>query len=522
MTADPRRIAPTAVAAALAIVYVIVSPPSLDLAAHLFRAELFRQEGFGLWNNWWYAGHNVVGYSVLFPAVSAALSPQLAGAIAATLTATGFELLAYRHFGPNAWLGALVFGAATAVNLYTGRLAFAFGALPAMAAVLALDRERTALASGLGFLTAISSPVAALFAALAGVAHAIGRYMERRELRRMLPGVSLAIAALLPVGLLAVAFPEGGSEPFAYSTLWPIPLLAIGLLLAARHRSRSLQVGIVLYTLGTIVAYFLTTPVGSNAARLGTFMAAPLAALLLWPRRAIVLALVAAPLLYVEFHDPVRDLSAASRYLSAATAYYQPLLRFLERQSGPPFRVEIPFTGFHWEAYVVARRFPIPRGWERQLDIEYNTLFYNGTLSPATYEAWLHQNAVRFVAVPDTPLDYGGASEGALIARGQPYLRLVMRTVHWRMYSVADPSPIVQGAATLRAIGPNSLTMQATRAGSAYIRVHFSPYWALGEGTGCVSPAGDFTRLQVSRPGPVKLVISFSLGRIGARTPRCR
>ena len=64
-----RRLAPTLVAATFAAAYVIISPPSVDLAAHLFRAQLFRVEGFGIWNNWWYSGHEIVGYSVLFPAV---------------------------------------------------------------------------------------------------------------------------------------------------------------------------------------------------------------------------------------------------------------------------------------------------------------------------------------------------------------------------------------------------------------------------------------------------------------------
>src|SRR6201992_3197702 len=77
------RLAPVIVAAALAAGYVIVSPPTQDLAAHLFRAQLFRQQGFGLWNNDWYGGHHILGYSVLFPAVSALLTPPLAAALAA-------------------------------------------------------------------------------------------------------------------------------------------------------------------------------------------------------------------------------------------------------------------------------------------------------------------------------------------------------------------------------------------------------------------------------------------------------
>ena len=155
-------------AGVLALVYVIASPPSLDLPAHLLRAKLFGVEGLGVWDNWWYAGHDVPGYSVLFPPLAWLLTPQVAAAIACTATATAFEAIAYRAFGEDAWLGALWFGAAAATNLYTGRLSFAFGLLPAVLAVLALQRGRPVTAALLAFLSALASPVAALFAALAG------------------------------------------------------------------------------------------------------------------------------------------------------------------------------------------------------------------------------------------------------------------------------------------------------------------------------------------------------------------
>jgi hypothetical protein len=79
----------------------------------------------------------------------------------------------------------------------------------------------------------------------------------------------------------------------------------------------------------------------------------------------------------------------------------------------------------------------------------------------------------------------------------------------------------VSGAAVLTALGANSVAMYAQRSGSALIRVHYSPYWALGEGEGCVVQAGQFTGVRLRRPGPVKLVISFALGRIEASSPRC-
>ncbi len=518
---DPRRAAPTVVAAVLALVYVLVSPPSLDLAAHLFRAQLFRMEGFGFWNNWWYSGHDTPGYSVLFPPVSAALSPQLAAALAAVGTAALFEMLAYRHFGSDSWLGATMFAAATATNLFTGRLAFAFGALPAIAAVVALDRNRPKTAAGLAVLSGLCSPVAALFAAVAGAADAAGGYIEQRRPGAAARGIAMAVAALAPVGLLAIVFPEGGYEPFALGTLLPIPVIAIGFLIALPKDAYRLRAGVVIYTLGTLLAYALHTPVGSNAARFGTFVAAPIAALLLWPRRALLLAIVALPLLYFEWHDPIRDLTTAASDPTAQSGYYTPLLDFLERQPGPPFRVEIPFTQFHWEAYVVASRFPSARGWERQLDIKDNAIFYNGRLTPASYEAWLHYNAVRFVATSDAPLDYAGKAEQALIDRGLPYLELERQTAHWRIYEVKDATPIVQGAATLTKMNSDSFTLQAHRAGTALIRVHYTPYWALSGAPGCVRPAGDLTQITVRRPGLVRLVTSFALDRIGSRSPRC-
>jgi len=211
----------------LASAYVIISPSSVDLAAHLFRAAMFKQQGFAVWNTYWYSGNAVLGYSVLFPAVSATLTPQLAAALATTGTAAVFTVLARRHFGERGWVGAVLFGAATAADLYSGRLAFAFGALPALAAILALDSEQPSLACALAMLSALCSPVAALFAALVAAGYALGgviatrraaaadsavqdtaRRVARRALRVAWPGLAVIVAALAPVLIVAWMFPQ--------------------------------------------------------------------------------------------------------------------------------------------------------------------------------------------------------------------------------------------------------------------------------------------------------------------------
>ena len=97
----------------------------------------------------------------------------------------------------------------------------------------------------------------------------------------------------------------------------------------------------------------------------------------------------------------------------------------------------------------------------------------------------------------------------------------MFRSAHWRVYAVADPTPIAQGPASLQHLGPNSLTLNASRPGTVLLRVRFTPYWALGRGSGCVVDNGGFTELRLRSAGLVRLVTRFSLGRIGATSPRC-
>ncbi|HEY1712011.1 MAG TPA: hypothetical protein VGG07_03860 [Solirubrobacteraceae bacterium] len=519
-----RDLAPAGVAAVLAAVYVIVSPPTHDLAAHLFRAQLFAQQGFGLWNNDWYGGHHILGYSVLFPALSALLTPQLAAALAVPPTAVLFASLARRHFGPGAWLGALVFGAATAIDLYTGRLALAVGALPGLGAIVALDRGRSVTSAALAFVAALFSPVAALFVAIAAAGHALGALLTHRRLGPALPGAGTAAAALAPVVALAIAFPEGGTEPFAFGTLLPLLVICAAALFVTPREAVTLRAGIAVYALATVIIFVIPSPIGSNADRLGTLLAAPLAALLWWGRRPVLLALCAAPLLYVGWQAPVADVSALAGDPSTSVAYYQPLLQFLKAQPGGrdhAFRIEIPFTNSHWEADRVAPTIPLARGWERQLDRAENPVFYGGHLTAASFEHWLHTNAIRYVALPDAALDFSARQEAAVIEAGQPYLRRVMRSAHWRVYAVVHPTPLAQGPATVRVMGSDWVGLQARRPGTVLLHVHFTPYWALTEGAGCVTRAGDATRLTLRRAGPVRLSLRFSVGRIGATSPRC-
>ncbi|HWH95265.1 MAG TPA: hypothetical protein VNT03_15500, partial [Baekduia sp.] len=368
--------------------------------------------------------------------------------------------------------------------------------------------------------------VAAAFLALALVAWGATRRGRR------LATAALVAAALVPALALSALFPEGGSFPFVASAFWPTlagTLLVIGVLW--RSAAPALRVGLALYAVLLVASGALSTPMGGNAVRLGALLAGPLAALTLWPGRRRALALLALPLLYWQLSAPIDDVWRARSDASVHASYYDGLLRFLDgrRAAEGPFRIEIPFTDNHWESARVAggRRkgggFPLARGWERQLDRKVNGLFYDDApLTPERYRRWLDENAVRYVALADAPVDYSAAAEARLVRDGgAPYLRPVFRDDHWRVFAVDRPAPLASGGARVTAIDDDRVDLVAPRAGAVALRVRYTPYWHITRGRGCVRKDGDWTVLQLAAPGPVRISAGFAIGRIGATSPRC-
>lgn len=512
------------IAAVLAAIYLLIDPPSADLAAQTYRTWLFEHAGFVVWDNGWYAGHHVPSYSILFPPLAAWTSPQLVGAVSAVVSAWGFERLIASFADRGARVASSYwFAAATMVSLYTGRLTFALGLAFAVLAVLALARDRVAWSGVLGAASALASPVAAAFLALALVAW-------WWTTRRTAAAAALLAAALIPALGLSVLFPEGGSFPFVWSAFLPT-LAATALVIAVAWRGApgALRAGLVLYALLLVASEAFSTPMGGNAVRLGAVLAGPIAALTLWPDRRRVLVLVALPLLYWMVQTPYDDVSRASSDPSVHAAYYAGLLTFLhgEQAAHGPFRIEIPFTDNHWESARVAPTVPLARGWERQLDQKVNPLFYGSgarSLTPQTYRAWLDENAIRYVALAGAPVDYSAAHEAALVRSGRAtYLREVWHDAHWKVFAVAGPAPLASGGgARVTALDADRVDLDVAHApATVHLRVRWSPYWHLTRGTGCVAKNGDWTDLRLRSSGPVRISAGFSLGRIRATSPRC-
>jgi hypothetical protein len=515
------RLPPVALAALGVALFAFLDPHPVDLAAGTFRADLFSAQGFAIWNGQWYGGHHTAPYSLLFPPLASLVGPAVLGALAALASAALFEAMTRQWAGPAARLGAAWFGLGTGTLLFTGRMPFALGVAVGLGALLALQRGRIAAGVVLAALCSLASPVAGLFAALAAAAHALS---ERR-----LGSGAVAAAALAPPLVLAAVFPSSGEQFFSWTELYWLLFTAGAVFALVGPGERTLRIGAALYAVAGLAAFVAPTPLGNNITRLGPLVAGPLIVCALARRReSLAKPAVAACLTllaFSQFWPAWEDYRKVAGDPAAQRSYYAPLTDYLERAGGPPGRLEIPFTRAHWETATVAARFPLARGWERQLELERNPLFYGGApLDATSYGRWLSDNGVRWVAVPDAALDFSAHAERRLIDGGLPYLKLRARLEHWRVYEHTGRHALAvpEAGARMRVdrLAARGFTLAVDRPGSAVVRMRWTPYWhARGA---CVEPApGGWTRVTAERPGTVAVTARFSAARVFSRGRRC-
>jgi hypothetical protein len=549
-----RRIPAWAITTAASIAYLIAAPASPDLAAASYRSSLFSSAGLTLWDNSWYGGHHLPAYSLLSPGLGALIGPQPLAALSMIAATALFARAIDGCFAARAVRIATVwFAVGASVSLLSSRVPFDLGLAIGLGAVLVARRGHMWSTLALSVLTAIASPVAGAFLGLAFLAWALAPTPSRSDrgvgahaTRTRVWAAALTLAALAPIAFLAFAFPEGGAQPFVASAYFPAlaGVLVIGALIERRpvgapartiDALRLLRVGAGLYAVALTGSYLVHTAVGGNADRLGALIGGPVAACVLTEasrRRRQALIVLAPLLLYWQANAPVADFSAAASDPAVASSYYTPLIGELHSlgigYGARPARIEVVATADHWEARWLAPHVMLARGWERQLDTYRNGLFYDGVrLSAARYRAWLSQNAISYVALSDAPLDYSAKAEARLVGGGRtggqaPYLKEVWHSRHWRLYAVQSATPLAQPPARLSNASSDTLKLEAPRPGSYLVRVHFTPYWALSVGSGCVSHApGDWTEVQARRAGTLELVIRFSLARVFAHGARC-
>jgi hypothetical protein len=544
----------------LLLLWLLVAPRTPDLAAAAYRLNLFKHLGFAVYDEHWYGGHELPGYSLLFPPLAWLLGLRAVGALSVLVSTLCFERIAVAVYGRPARWAAIPFALAAVGDVWIGRLAFALGLSFALAAVLVLvggeRASRTDQATGecraaskrgaaardpatarrppaawrlaaaalLAAMGAAASPVAGALLALAALSESLWRRSPRTLLVLGLPAVVVVLA-------LAGLFPEGGSEPYPTVSFIATVLVIAAFAVALPREQGRLRLAAGVYVLACVAFLLVPTPMGSNVERYGVLLAGPLlicAVARSRARRPLGSTLALPALAFCVWAvwagwGPVRETLAVAGSPATNGAYYAPVERFLDAHARGPVRIEVPLTRTHWETAELAPRVSLARGWEKQLDERYNGVLLSLGLNAAGYERWLHQQAVSYVALPAVQLDPSSAREGDLIRAGLPYLRLVYSSRHWRIYAVRAPTPLASGPGRVTSLGHESVGLQAYAQGTLLVRVRYTPYWTVTSGAGCVQRgAGGWTRVDAARRGPLRLHASFSLGRAFGAGRSCR
>ena len=384
-----------ALSSALALLMLLWSPPVGDLAAQVFRTELFQRAGLAIWNGSWYGGHYTLTYSVLFPPLAALLGPKVVGMLAVVSSSYLFDRLVRDRWGEEARWATLWFAAGVVTLLADGQLTFALGVAFGLAALRCLQLGR-------GAAGARSPPRPARWRARSPAPSSPASSSRARS-NRAAASAALALAAgTISLALVVVpnlAFPEAGHFPFVFSSYVAIPLWCAGALIltqGVRGEERQLRRVLVAYALASTLIWLAPNAMGGNAVRLGALFGGPVLAAVLLSRRprptvptwvfAPLLVLAIAGSLYWQLTASVTQIARSVGDPSTASAYFHPVASWLREHEAEGKRIEVPPTANHWEAAYLAPKFEIARGWLRQLDTTRDDIFYDGNeLTPATY-----------------------------------------------------------------------------------------------------------------------------------------
>jgi hypothetical protein len=516
-------------AATLAALLAWLGPPGSDLAAHAYQRSLYVQEGFELWNNFWYAGrYSFVTYSVLYYPLAALLGIKLLAVATIATAALAFAVVLGREWGPTARWSSRTFAVVWAGIVLSAAFPFALGVALALLALWALQAGARTRFGLLAVLTLGASPLSFLLLALVVVGVGIARRTEPRP--SLGPAVTLIGVGALEVALWR-AFPGEGRYPFPLlQAAAAIGFCLLGLIITWRvERARLLRIVFAVYLAACTAAFVVPSAVGENVSRF-RFAAIPLVVLALslrdWRPRPLA---VAAMVLVVAWNATplARNFVRGGADPTSAAAYWQPAIDFLSENLTPAYRVEAVDTAGHWAAVHLPRAgIPLARGWYRQDDFPQNQVLYRPELGARSYLGWLRQLGIRYVVLTEAPHDYSARAEAELIRNGHAGLKRVLRTAQLAIYEVPAPRPIVTGpaGAYVRELTRSRLVVRLARRGTYRVAVRYSPYWHAS--SGCLGRGADgMVRLTVMRPVTVRLRFDVNAGRalaaVAGRTRSC-
>jgi hypothetical protein len=503
-------------AASLAAALAWLGPPGSDLAAHAYQRALFLEDGFALWNNFWYAGrYSFITYSVLYYPLAALLGIKLLAVATIATAAMAFAVVLRREWGPAARWSSRTFAVVWAGVVLSAAFPFALGAAFALLALWALQARARGRFALLAALTLAASPVAFLLLALVLAGVGIARWREHRRL--LTPALTVLVAGAIEV-VLWRAFPDDGQFPFPIDGLvLAVAFSLLGIALTWRvEGALLLRWTFLLYLCACLAAYLIPSEVGGNIMRL-RYAAVPVAVLAVSLRRWRPVPLCLATLALAGYWNVgpiVADYLRTSSDPAAQASYWQPAIRFLRAHLTPSYRVEVVDTTGHWAAMYLPRAgIPLVRGWFRQDDFPANKVLYDG-LGATAYLDWLRGLGVRYVVLTDAPPDYSSRAEAQLVRSGAARLRPVLEVPHLTVYEVPSPRPLVTGPgpAEVMTMTRRRVVVRLSREGRYRLAVRHSPYWR--PSSGCIEGGADgMIRLTTMRAGRLELRFDVDAGR---------
>ncbi|MET9335775.1 hypothetical protein ABZX78_32030 [Streptomyces cellulosae] len=504
-----------------ALWWAVLATGGGDLAAQDAWAGFAGRHGSSAYNLFWYGGMHTANYSLMSPYLMAAVGVR-ALTVASGLAATWIAAVLVERVEPRRTLApALLAALGLWGNVASGRTTFALGVAFGLAACLYLTghggrQKRLVLTGAYAALATMASPVAGLFLAVVGAGLVL--------VRRPGPAVALLVPPALVVGATTLLFPFQGEQLMPAGRIWIPASLGLAVAVLSPPAWRAARWSGAVYAAGTVLVYLIPSPVGTNVERFAEYAApvALMAALLAQPRlRPVRRALLVAALVFSSgwtVKKTVDDLKVSTD-VPAWAAQTDGVVRALESLGADRARVEAVPARNHREAVALAPHVHLARGWNRQLDMERARLFYDGSFSAATYRAWLDRWAVAFVVLHDGRPDGYAEEEARLVRERRPdWLVPVWRDAHWEVFRVRDAVPLVSAPGSVVRTSGAELVLRVARPGAVTVRIAYSP-WLRVDGGGCLSRAGEFTRLTVSAPGEYR--ISSEYGPSPAPAARC-
>jgi hypothetical protein len=530
---NPLPLVCAVLAGSVALGFGLLAVPSGDAPSHLFQTWLYSHGGFEVWNNYWYAGrYEFVNYSVFYYPLAAYLGQLGVLVPAAALLGAGFALACGGEWGRAARGPSIAFAiTGPFIMMSAGVYPFLAGAACGLLALALIGRRQRAAFAVAVFATLAFSPLAfaILCALLAGAL--LGQAQPHLAIRRHRVAVAAVVAVFLTGVFMQRAFPSSGW--YAYDLADAAIVLVFSLaglwVTGTSPRARSLRMLFAAYLALNLIAFLLEGPVGSNPNRLFAIAGAPM----LWlaanigPRRSrlVVIPLIAA-CVAVQVGPQVRDAYSAWTNPAAKASYWKPAIAFLQEhaQDVSGYRVQAVATWGHWDAYYIAgQRVPLARGWFRQEDFPQNSVLYDRNLTAVAYQSWLRSVGVRYVLLPDAPLDFSSTGEARLLRSGRSGLVVVGRTKHWTFYELPEATPIVTAPpgieGKLVSLDQQNVELWTSAPGTYVVRVRYSPYWRAVPSWTCISKApGGMTKITVPTRGYVKLAVEPDAGAVAANT----